>query len=174
MRAPILLGLLVLAAAAPAWSQDSMTLAERAAAIERASTAPDGFRVVVGHVSRELGIPVDVLRGQRLQTGLDWGALLIANRLAKEARIPFDQVVAEARGGKAWEDIAREHKVDVAKLVGAVSNTQSVVERRAEDKAPPPQEWKSTAPPGSGGPTGMVPGILPIQPPQGVGAGTQR
>jgi hypothetical protein len=164
---------LLLAGAAPAWSTDP-TLAERAAAIERASTAPDGFRVVVGHVSRELSIPVDVLRGQRLQTGLDWGALLIANRLAKDARIPFEQVVAESRGGKAWEDIARAHNVDLTKLVGAVANTQSVVERRAEDKAPPPMEWKSSAPPGSGGPSGMVPGILPITPPAGTGAGSQR
>ncbi len=173
MRATLLLVLLGLAGAAPAWSADP-TLAERAAAIERASTAPDGFRVVVGHVSRELGIAVDVLRGQRAHTGLDWGALLIANRVAKEARIPLEQVVAESRNGKAWEDIARAHNVDLTKLVGAVANSQSVVERRGEDKAPPPMEWKSTAPPGSGGPTGMVPGILPVAPPSGVGAGTQR
>ena len=174
MRASLLVLLAVLAGAAPAWSQDAVTLAERAAAIERASTAPDGYRVVVGHVSRELSIPVDVLRGQRLQTGLDWGALLIANRLAREARLTFEQVVAESRGGKTWEDIARAHNVDLAKLAGAVANTQSVVERRAEDKAPPPMEWKSTAPPGSGGPSGMVPSIMPITPPSGTGAGSQR
>ena len=174
MRASLLLLLIVLAGSTPAWSQDPATLAERAAAIERASTAPDGFRVVVGHLSRELSVPVDVLRGQRLQTGLDWGSLLIANRLAKEARIPFEQVIAESRGGKTWEDIARTHNVDLTKLVGAVANTQSVVERRAEDKAPPPMEWKSTAPPGSGGPSGMVPGIMPIAPPAGTGAGSQR
>jgi hypothetical protein len=174
MPAALLLVLLVLAGAAPAGGADPPTLAERAAAIERASTAPDGFRVVVGHVSRELGIPVDVLRGQRAQTGLDWGALLIANRLARETGLTLEQVVAESRRGTSWEDIARAHNVDVAKLAGAVANTQSIVERRAEDKAPPPMQWKSTAPPGSGGPTGMVPGILPVTPPPGVGAGTQR
>ena len=174
MRATLLGLVLVLAGAAPVPAQDAVTLAERAAAIERASTAPDGFRVVVGHVSRELSIPVDVLRGQRMQTGLDWGSLLIANRLAKEARLTFEQVVAESRGGKTWEDIARGHNVDLTKLTGAVANTQSVVERRAEDKAPPPMEWKSSAPPGSGGPSGMVPGILPITPPAGTGAGSQR
>jgi hypothetical protein len=174
MRASAFACVIVLVLAAPAWSQNAITLADRAAAIERASAAPDGYRVVVGHVSRELSIPVDVLRGQRMQTGLDWGSLLIANRLAKEARLTFEQVVAESRGGKTWEDIARAHNVDLSKLTGAVANTQSVVERRAEDKAPPPMEWKSTAPPGSGGPSGMVPGILPMTPPAGTGAGSQR
>jgi hypothetical protein len=173
MRATLPLVLFLLAIAAPAWSADP-TLAERAAAIETASTAPDGFRVVVGHVSRELSIPVDELRGQRLKTGLDWGALLIANRVAKDAGIPFDQVVTESKSGKTWEDIARDHNVDLGKLTGMVAKTQSVVERRAEDKAPPPMEWKSAAPPGSGGPTGMMPNFSPVAPPVGAGAGSQR
>ncbi len=151
---------LVIAAAAPVWGQTPATLADHAAAIERASTAPDGFRVVVGHISRELGIPVDELRTQRLRSGLDWGAIFIGNRIAKETGLTFDEVVAAYRGGKTWEDIVREHKVDLGKLVAAVQRTQGVVERRAEDKAPPPMEWKSTAPPGTGM-GGFVPGIMP-------------
>ncbi|MBM3217612.1 MAG: hypothetical protein FJZ38_02840 [Candidatus Rokubacteria bacterium] len=141
-----------------AWGADLATLAERAAAIERASTAPDGFRVVVGHLSRELGLPVDELRAQRLRSGLDWGAIFIANRLAKEIGMTFDEVLAAYRGGKTWEGIVREHKVDLEKLTSALQRTQGVVERRAEDKAPPPMEWKSTAPPGMGG---VLPGIVP-------------
>ena len=131
MRAAVLAIVLVLVGTGPAWSAEPVTLADRAAAIERASSARDGFRVVVGHVSRELGIPVDVLRGQRLSTGLDWGALLIAHRLAKDAGLTFEQVVAESRAGKSWEEIARAHGVDLEKLTGAVAHTQSVVERRA-------------------------------------------
>ena len=136
------------------------TLAERASAIERASTAPDGFRVVVGHLSRELTLPVDVLRTQRLRSGLDWGGIFIANRLAKETGLTFDEVLASYRGGKTWEAIVQDHKVDLEKLRGAVERTQGVVERRAEDKAPPPMEWKSNAPPGTGT-GGFVPGIMP-------------
>jgi hypothetical protein len=162
-----LLAVLLLLGVAPAWAADT-TLADRAASIERASTAPDGFRVVVGHLSRELGLGVDILRAQRLQTNLDWGSIYIANRLAKESGRSFEDVVAEHRGGKAWEDIGRAHKVDVDKLAGAVQRTQTVVERRSEDKAPPPMEWKSSAPPGTGGPSGMVPGVLP-QPIQAPG-----
>src|SRR6185295_15197307 len=102
MRALFALALAIAATAAPAWSADPSPLAERAAAIERASTAPDGYRVVVGHLSRELSIPVDGLRTQRLQTGLDWGAIFIANRIAKDAGMSFDQVVTELRAGKQW------------------------------------------------------------------------
>ena len=160
MRWRFLLALVLLVSAAPAWSADPATLADHAAAIERASTAPDGFRVVVGHLSRELGLPVEVLRAQRMRTGLDWGSLFIANRLAKEGGLSFDDVVAQRGTGKAWEQIGREHKVDLDKLTGAVQRSLTVVERRSEDKAPPPMEWKSSAPPGTGG-SGMMPGIMP-------------
>ena len=159
MRAALVAAALVLSAA-PAWAADPATLAERATAIERASTAPDGFRVVVGHLSRELGVPVDMLRAQRLRSGLDWGAIFIANRLARETGMTFDEVVAAYRTGKTWEVIVQDHKLDLEKLSSAVQRTQDVVERRAEDKAPPPMEWKSTAPPGTGT-GGFVPGIMP-------------
>jgi hypothetical protein len=160
MRSTLLVALAVVLTATPAWSADPATLAERATAIERASTAPDGFRVVVGHLSRELGLGADVLRAQRLRTGLDWGAVLIANRLARETGLTFDEVVAEYRGGKTWEAIVRDHKVDLEKLVSAVQRTQGVVERRAEDKAPPPMESKGNAMPGTGT-GGFMPGIMP-------------
>ena len=159
MRAAVALALALVAA--PAWGAEPSTLADRALAIERASQAPDGYRVVVGRLSRELGITVEVLRGQRLRTGLDWGGLLIANRLAKETGLTVDQVVTEYRSGKSWEDLVREHKIDLPKLISAITETQVVVERRAEDKAPPPMEWKSSAPPGTGLPGGFVPGIMP-------------
>lgn len=159
MRATLVFALAVALSAIPAWSADPATLAERATAIERASTAPDGFRVVVGHLSRELGLAVDVLRAQRLRTGLDWGAILIANRLARETGLTFDEVVAEYRSGKTWEVIVRDHKVDLEKLTSAVQRTQGIVERRAEDKAPPPMESKGNVLPGTGG--GFIPGIAP-------------
>ena len=162
MRATLVAAALVLGAL-PAWAAGP-TLAERAAGIERASNAPDGYRVVVGHISREVGLPAEVLRAQRLRSGFDWGAIFIANRVAKETGLTFDEVVAAYRGGQSWEAIASEHKLDLEKLVGAVARTQTIVERRAEDKAPPPMEWKSNAEPGTAGPSGFMPGILPATP----------
>ena len=160
MRVTLLVGLVLVVSGVPAWGIDH-ALADRAAAIERASTAPDGFRVVVGHLSRELGIAVETLRAQRMSTGLDWGSLFVAHRLAKESGLSFEEVVAQHRTGKAWEQIGRAHKVDLDKLRSAVQRSVTVVERRAEDKAPPPMEWRSSAPPGTGGPSGLMPGILP-------------
>src|SRR5206468_4386317 len=66
------------------------TLADRAAAIDRVVTQPEGYRVVVGHISRELSIVVDTLRAQHAQTGLSWGEILIAHRVSREAKVSFD------------------------------------------------------------------------------------
>ena len=130
------------------------TLADRAAAIDRILTEREGYRVVVGHISRELGIGVDILRAQQAQTGLTWGEILIAHRLAREAKVGFDQIAAEYRTGRGWEDLARDHKVDLQKITAAIQRSQSVVERRAEDKAPPPiVGTPSVAPPGGGMPS---------------------
>ena len=125
------------------------TLADRAAAIDRVVTQPEGYRVVVGHISRELGIVVDTLRVQHAQTGLSWGEILVAHRVSREAKVSFDQIAAEYRAGKSWEDLARDHKVDPLKITAAIQRSQGVVEQRAEDKAPPPiGGTPSVAPPG--------------------------
>ena len=76
---------LVLALLAPVDASpgtEAGTLEAGAAAIEQAAAQPDGERVVVGHISRKLAVPVDTLRAQRRQTELAWGDLLIANHLA--------------------------------------------------------------------------------------------
>ena len=146
-RHSIMVGV-VLGAAAVSGAQ-APTLADRAAAIDRVVTQPQGYRVVVGHISRELGIVVDTLRVQQAQTGLSWGEILIAHRVSKEAKVSFDQIAAEYRTGRSWEDLARDHKVDLQKITPAIQRSQNVVEQRAEDKAPPPTVGTpSVAPPG--------------------------
>ena len=121
----------------PVWAEGPPALEESAAAIERVSTERDGTRVVVGHLSRRLRISSDTLQEQRQRTGLNWGQLFIAYRLGKEKGLTFDQVVAEFKGGKSWETIATEHKVDLNGLRLEVWHTQAVVERREEDKPAP-------------------------------------
>ena len=73
MKTLLMVALLILGATAVAGA-DALTLAERAAAIERASQEPDGVRVVVGHLSRLLGMSVDALRTQRTERGLNWAS----------------------------------------------------------------------------------------------------
>ena len=113
------------------------SLADRAAAIDHVLTEREGFRVVVGHISRELGITVDTLREQRKDTGLGWGNLLVAHRIARESKAPLDQVITEFREGKSWEEVARGRKVDLEKLTGLIERSQVTVERRSEDRPPP-------------------------------------
>jgi hypothetical protein len=122
------------AGAAPAPPPASPTLAERAAAIEGTANEPDGERVVLGHLSRKLGMSADVLRAQRAQTGLGWGDLLIANRLALETHTPLETLIAESRAGATWEDIAREHGADVERLGKDVRTSEEAMEQRSEDK----------------------------------------
>ena len=147
LRLSIVLGL-TLAVTMIAVAQ-APTLADRAAAIDRVVTQPQGYRVVVGHISRELVIVVDTLRAQHAQTGLSWGEILVAHRVSREAKVSFDQIAAEYRTGRSWEELARDHKVDLQKITAAIQRWQSVVEQRAEDKAPPPTGGTpSVAPPG--------------------------
>ena len=91
---------LVLALLAPVDASpgtEAGTLEAGAAAIEQAAAQPDGERVVVGHISRKLAVPVDTLRAQRRQTELAWGDLLIANHLAALTGLTFEQIAAEFR-----------------------------------------------------------------------------
>lgn len=133
----IMIALVVVLGTGPVWAAEPPTLEERAGAIERASQAPDGERVVVGHISRELGVPVATLRTQRAQTGLGWGEILIAHRLSRGTGLTFDQVVAEFRNGKSWGDIARDRKIDVGKLASEVQQSQQVIEQHGEDRGAP-------------------------------------
>jgi hypothetical protein len=150
-RLAVLLGVSLLLAA-PTYAQ-SPALTDRAAAIDRVLAEPGGFRVVVGHISRELGIPVDTLREQRAKTGLGWADLLIAHRLAREAKAGLEQIVADFQDGKAWEEIARDYKVELARLTATIERSQLTVERRSEDRAPPhTSTGPVVAPPSGRGP----------------------
>jgi hypothetical protein len=140
-----------LGVASPAGAQDP-SLADRAAAIDHVLTEREGFRVVVGHISRELGITVDTLREQRKETGLGWGDLLVAHRISREGKAPLDQVVAEFRDGKSWEEVARGRKVDLDKLTAVIERSQLTVERRTEDRPPPAtSSGPAIVPPSRGG-----------------------
>jgi hypothetical protein len=138
------------------WGADPSTLEELAAAIDRVRTGPDGERVVLGHISRKLGVSVEVLRAQRARTGLDWGDLLIANLLSKTNEPTIDHVAAEFKGGAGWADIARHHNLNLDQLIGEVRQAQQAIEQRSEDRAPP-RSSETQSSPGTSAPTTVVP-----------------
>src|SRR5947207_14436450 len=99
MRVRLSIGLgLTLALAVIAGAQ-APTLADRAAAIDRVVSQPEGYRVGVGHISRELVIVVDTPRAQHAQTGLSWGEILVAHRGSRGAKASFGPSAAEDRAG---------------------------------------------------------------------------
>src|SRR5205823_11121235 len=118
----------------PAVAEPSPPLAERAAAIEAAAEEPDGERVVLGHLSRTLGMSAEALRAQRAQTGLGWGDLLIANRLSREPPAPFVTLVAGMRSSQHWESVARAHCTHPERLANDVRTAAATAEQDAEGK----------------------------------------
>jgi len=135
--ATISMALILCALPRPCHAQ-APALGEYASGVDRALTAPDGERVVVGFISRHLQLPVETLRLQRLQTGLSLGNLLVANRVAQLGKVPVEQIVTEFKGGRNWDDIARAHDVSVDRLRDEMKYSQETVEQRLEDKAPRP------------------------------------
>ena len=77
----------------------------------------------------------ETLRAERARIGLGWGDLLIAHRLAREAGPPLDEIVAEVRRGKSWEEIVGD-RMDLATLVAEVQRSKEIIEARGEDKGP--------------------------------------
>jgi hypothetical protein len=132
------------------------TLEASAAAIESAAGQPDGDRVVVGHLSRKLGISAEVLRQQRTRSALGWGDVLIANYLATAAKRTFDETVAEHQAGKTWNEVAESHHVPAPELLQYVRESEGAVEQRSEDK----------------GPSGSKTGSAPTHSPGGAGGGS--
>jgi hypothetical protein len=117
-----------------AQSVDEPALEASAAAIESAAQQPDGDRVVVGHLSRKLGLSAEVLRQERTRTSLGWGDILIAHYLSSTTGRTLDQTVAEHQTGKSWNEIAQSHQVPAAELFQYVKQSEDAVEQRSEDK----------------------------------------
>ena len=124
----------VASSASVAQSADEPTLEASAAAIESAAQQPDGDRVVVGHLSRKLGLAADVLRQERTRSALGWGDLLIAHYLSSTTGRTFDQTVAEHQTGKSWNEVAESHQVSTDELFQYVKQSEDAVEQRSEDK----------------------------------------
>jgi hypothetical protein len=138
-----------------AWAADAPTLEGLATAIDRLQTGPEGERVVLGHISRKVGVSVETLRTQQAKTKLEWGELFIANMIcSKTPKLTVDQVAAEFRSGVGWTEIARHHNVRIDQLVAEVQQSQEAMEQRTEDRAPPRTESQPTQ---SSGPTIVTP-----------------
>jgi hypothetical protein len=170
MRIPLIIaiGLIVSLGmgASPGLAEDSSAkLHDHVSAINRAAQLPRGEEVVAGRLSKDLGIQVSTLESQRAQTKLGWGELLIANRLAQQTGLSFDQVVGEFRSGKGWGKIANERNVNLGQLVSDASRSAQAVEAEARRAERGPSSSAS-------GPAGDKPSVSDRPGPSTSGMGT--
>lgn len=122
MRA-LVLGLVLAASAAAAEDRLDALAATinglpQSAASPRASLSDAS---VVDRLSRLLAVEPAALRAEHASSGLGWGDLFVAHRIATRGGHPVEKVIAARRTGARWTEIAVEAKVDADALIGDVT-----------------------------------------------------
>jgi uncharacterized protein (DUF433 family) len=78
---------------------------------------------VFARMYRGSGVPISALEAQeKAHPNVGVGGIMIANTIAKHARISVEQVYAEHKAGKSWGEIANQYKVSVADLIEKTSD----------------------------------------------------
>lgn len=73
---------------------------------------------VYARFAQESGVSVAVLKAQQQATGLGFGALRIANRLAAATGQSFEQIVLWHKEGHGWGEIARANNLSLGQVLG--------------------------------------------------------
>jgi hypothetical protein len=111
MRRVFAMTMLVLVAFTAAVHADD-ELDTLAARLERTAATPQAERAAVDRLARALTTSPDTLRAERASSGLGWGDLYIAHRIASRGGHPVDKVVGARRSGATWQQIAEEAGVE--------------------------------------------------------------
>lgn len=118
MRVVLLAALLLLLPVAA--TAEDHRLEGFAAAINQASTASATDAATVNHIARAVERPIEALTSEQARSGLPWGDLFLAYRIAIHTGHPVEKVFAARKTGAAWKDIASDAKVDERRLEGDV------------------------------------------------------
>jgi hypothetical protein len=102
----------------PAIAQDRLDAL--AIVVNQSSAAPKSEAATVERMAKTLGTGADALRAEQTSSGLGWGDLFLAHRVASRGGHPVDKVIAARRSGANWTEIAEEASVDPDKLVADV------------------------------------------------------
>lgn len=81
-------------------------------------------------------IPISSLEAQEKshpEAGI--GGIMIANTLARHAKMPVEQIYAEHKAGKSWGELANEHRVNTADLLEKVSDYKASARDAEHDAA---------------------------------------
>lgn len=119
----LVLGLVLIASAVAA--EDRLdALAATINALPRSAApvrAPLSEANVVERLARLLATEPAQLRAERVSSGLGWGDLFVAHRVATRGGHPIEKVIAARRTGARWTEIAEEATVDAEALIGDVT-----------------------------------------------------
>lgn len=131
-----LVGLLLMAA--PATAQDRLD--ELATVVNQSSASPKSEAGTIERMANTLRVDPDVLRAEQTSSGLGWGDLFLAHRIASRGNHPVSKVIAARRSGANWTAIADEARVDpdalVADVVAAWPDAARVLPKAAKPAAP--------------------------------------
>jgi hypothetical protein len=136
-----LLGLWLVAA--PASAQDRLD--ELATVVNQSSASPKSEAGTIERMAKTLRVDPDALRAEQTSSGLGWGDLFLAHRVASRGNHPVSKVIAARRSGAAWTTIADEARVESDALVADVVATWPDAARvlpKAVTPAPPPASDK--------------------------------
>jgi hypothetical protein len=153
MRWLVATAMLVLSTA-PAMAQDRLD--ELATMVNQSTATPRGEDSMVERMAKLVRTSADELRAEQTSSGLGWGDLFLAHRIAARGGHPVGKVIAARRTGASWTQIAEEARVDPDALVADVggawpdaARSVSGVSRAAPTPAASPD--KPDAKPRSGG-----------------------
>jgi hypothetical protein len=79
-------------------------------------------------ISKETGVPVATLEGQRKAHNVGSGGILIANEIAKATGKPAGTFMKQRLEGRNWEQIAAENKFDLAPVLPKLQRLQNAME----------------------------------------------
>lgn len=84
---------------------------------------------VFASLSVDTGVPVPTLEKQKADSGLGFGGVFIANKLASATGKTFDQIVAEHKAGQGWGEIAKANNLKLGSLVSAAKKSESALNK---------------------------------------------
>jgi hypothetical protein len=132
---------------APAWGANGDQLDKASATVNSAALNSAGSDLVAGKIANELNaacacsdFTAQGVKDQRETTGLGWGALFIAERLAlaisQQSKISFNaalnQVMTDHQQGMGWGAIGHANGLNVGKLVSDTVKSANAVANAAD------------------------------------------
>ncbi len=164
------------------WAAYAQTATPKTDDLEKQTQTLDDTATKIGNqktfetLSKQLGVPVDVLTKQQQSTKFGFGQLFIANALANSikasdatTKVTFESLAAEFQAGKGWGQIAKENNLKLGSVVSQIKRSNKMLERERKNET-----GGADASAGGGGLKGKPKASQPNGPKGNRGAGRGR